>query len=91
MLIDDQSLGQHPWDKLPPLVLDMSAAAELGYVPVGTYAETVPRELDWLVSHAPSDDYFDSSTFDYAAEDRYLAAGGDLTRGEATASDYPGQ
>jgi nucleoside-diphosphate-sugar epimerase len=76
VLVDDQSLGQHPWDKLPPFVLDMSAAAELGYTPVGTYAETVPRELDWLVSHVPNDDYFES-TFDYAAEDRYLAAGGD--------------
>jgi nucleoside-diphosphate-sugar epimerase len=77
VLIDDQSLGQHPWDKLPPFVLDTSAAAELGYVPAGDYATTVVRELDWLVSQAPSlDDHFDSM-FDYAAEDRYLAAGGD--------------
>ncbi len=74
VLIDDQSLGQHPWDKLPPFVLDTSAALGLGYVPAGDYATTVTIEVDWLVAQAPS---LDDSYFDYAAEDRYLAAGAD--------------
>jgi hypothetical protein len=61
----------------------MTAAGELGYVPVGDYATTVADEVAWLVSAAnggedaelipaPADEFF-SPLFDYAAEDRYLA------------------
>jgi len=32
-----------------PIVLDMTAAAQIGYVPVGDYATTVVDEIDWLV------------------------------------------
>ena len=78
----EPGLGRHPWDAEYPIVLDMTAAARLGYVPAGSYAQTVAAEVDWLVAVATAaagktalpwhDDYFDAM-FDYAAEDRYLA------------------
>ena len=76
----DATLGRHPWDGRPPIVLDTSAAIELGYVPVGDYAATVAAELDWLVEAARGglalelDDAFFRPFLDYAAEDRFLAA-----------------
>jgi len=76
----DATLGRHPWDGRPPIVLDTSAAVELGYVPVGDYAATVTAELDWLVAAVRGglalelDDAFFRPFLDYAAEDRYLAA-----------------
>ncbi len=79
------TLGRHPWDSVPPIILDMTAASELGYVPAGDYATTVRAQVDWLVSAAHGDDdlvrswmsdgFFDS-LLDYAAEDRYLAERG---------------
>jgi nucleoside-diphosphate-sugar epimerase len=78
----DQSLGRHPWDAPHPIVLDLSAAAALGYVPVGDYATTVPEEVEWLVAAAVAnggslpagvDAEFFTPYFDYEAEDRYLA------------------
>lgn len=74
-------LGRHPWDRVPPVRLDLTAAAELGYEPAGDYATTVAAELDWLVSSArsgslPADfdhEYF-ARMLDYAAEDEYLAS-----------------
>ena len=48
----DETLGRHPWDAPHPIVLDMTAAAELGYMPVGDYATTVADEVAWLVSAA---------------------------------------
>lgn len=74
----DGALGRHPWDALPPIVLDMTAAQELGYTPVGDYAGTIADEVDWLVSagDAGLDTEFFAELFDYAAEDRYLAASG---------------
>ena len=80
---DDQALGRHPWDAPHPIVLDMTAAGQLGYTAVGDYATTVADEVDWLVSTARGgevlpgldDDYF-GALLDYAAEDRYLAARG---------------
>jgi nucleoside-diphosphate-sugar epimerase len=80
----DASLGETPWNRLPPVVLDTSAAQMLGYRPVGTYAETVSQELDWLVYAARDSgcawaipDKADRSwadMFEYAAEDRAVAA-----------------
>jgi len=84
VLVDDDSLGQTPWDAIPPMVLDMTAANELGYVPAGNYASTVTAEIDWLaaahragdpgrVLPAPDDPFFARFT-GYAAEDRWLAS-----------------
>jgi nucleoside-diphosphate-sugar epimerase len=80
----DETLGRHPWDVPQPIVLDMTAASELGYTPVGDYATTVADAVEWLVSAArgghgaeglprPDDEFF-APMLDYAAEDRYLAA-----------------
>ena len=75
-------LGDHPWNTVPPVVLDTTAAERLGFVPVGSYAETVRPELDWLVTAArsgdptgllppPQDPAF-QPFFDYAREDAWL-------------------
>jgi nucleoside-diphosphate-sugar epimerase len=86
VLLDDDadpSLGAHPWDAKHPIVLDMTAAIELGYTPVGGYAATVADEVEWLVASArggasasvlpfPDDEFF-AQFLDYPAEDRYLA------------------
>jgi len=79
----DETLGRHPWDARHPIVLDMTAALELGYEPGGDYATTVADEVEWLASAAsgergaeclpgPNDAFF-GPMLDYAAEDRYLA------------------
>jgi nucleoside-diphosphate-sugar epimerase len=85
VLLDEEGpLGQTPWDAPHPIVLDMSAATELGYEPVGDYATTVAEEVEWLVSATrggegaellpgPDDEFF-GPMLDYAAEDRYLGA-----------------
>jgi nucleoside-diphosphate-sugar epimerase len=77
-------LGDHPWNTLPPFVLDTSAAERLGFVPVGSYADTVRAEVDWLVTAArsgdssgvlpPTGDPFFLPFFDYAREDAWLDA-----------------
>ena len=75
VLIEDDSLGDHPWNLAHPVVLDTSAAAELGYVPEGDYAETVAAEIDWLAAERPPvDAEFFQRYLDYAPEDRYLTA-----------------
>ncbi|MCB5909217.1 NAD-dependent epimerase/dehydratase family protein [Streptomyces pinistramenti] len=80
----DENLGRTPWDAPHPVVLDMSAARQLGYRPAGDYAATVAAEIDWLVEAArtgdragilpAADDPYFSRLFPYAAEDAYLAA-----------------
>ena len=86
VLLDDapaDGLGRTPWDAPHPIVLDTTAALELGYAPAGDYAATVAEMLDWLVTAAqggegsdllpaPDDEYF-RPLLDYAAEDRRLA------------------
>lgn len=80
-----EGLGRTPWDKSSPVILDTTAAIELGYEPIGDYASTVGDEIDWLVDiaittngiHLPdvfNNQYFERH-FDYQAEDAYLAAG----------------
>lgn len=81
----EDGLGAHPWDKRPPFVLDTSAAAELGYAPVGDYAATVGDTVEWLVAAARGgqdadlvpapDDPFFSPLLDYVREDVHLSAG----------------
>ena len=85
-LVDGDEPGSHPWDVLPPVVLDMTAAAELGYVPAGDYGSTVADEVDWLVQNPLPDDDALSPYFDYAAEDRYLASIGRPTTSASRSS-----
>jgi nucleoside-diphosphate-sugar epimerase len=88
VLLDDapaDGLGRTPWDAPHPIVLDTTAALELGYEPAGDYAATVAEMVDWLVTAAqggegsdllpaPDDEYF-APLLDYAAEDRRLGLG----------------
>jgi nucleoside-diphosphate-sugar epimerase len=85
LLDSDGPLGRHPWDKVPPIVLDTTAARDLGYKPVGDYGTTVVQEVDWLVGASRSgpsgnphglDTGFFAPMFDYGSEDRYLATSG---------------
>jgi nucleoside-diphosphate-sugar epimerase len=78
VLLDDDAragLGRHPWDRVPAIRLDTSAARQLGYEPAGDYAATVTAELDWLATTTLppgfEHDYF-APMLDYAAEDAYL-------------------
>ena len=76
-------LGAHPWMAVEPIVLDTNAATALGYVPAGTYAETVADAVRWMTQNADVDssgsailpgidaDWFEGM-FDYSGEDLYL-------------------
>jgi len=76
----DPALGWHPWDRRYPIVLDTTAAVQLGYQPVGNYQTTAG--IDWLVRvtepngpvRLPKryDDGYFADRFDYDAEDRFL-------------------
>jgi nucleoside-diphosphate-sugar epimerase len=68
------NVGRHAWDLAHPIVLDMTAAAELGYEPAGDYATTVADEVAWLADAQPDwlDDEFFAPLLDYDAEDRLL-------------------
>lgn len=73
---DIAELGDHPWNYTPPIVLDTTASLALGYRPVGSYAETIGAQIDWLLSspsHQPSaiDPYYAHFT-NYRREDHYL-------------------
>jgi len=77
ILLEENSsdLGRHPWDAHPPIILDTRASLQLGYVPAGTYAETVTTEIDWLLEQdriGSGDEIHRPSPSDYAAEDEYL-------------------
>jgi nucleoside-diphosphate-sugar epimerase len=71
-------LGDHPWDFRPPLVLSTEASRDLGYEPVGSYAETIPHQIDWLLRAAASGavpgrhDPFFKHYLDYELEDGYF-------------------
>jgi nucleoside-diphosphate-sugar epimerase len=70
-----ENLGRHAWDVAHPIVLDMTAAAELGYEPDGDYATTVAGEVAWLAEARPDwlDEEFFERLLDYDAENRWLA------------------
>jgi nucleoside-diphosphate-sugar epimerase len=86
VLLDDapvDGVGRTPWDAPHPIILDTTAALELGYEPAGDYAVTVAATVDWLVAAAwggedsdllpaPDDEYF-APLLDYESEDRRLA------------------
>lgn len=40
--------GMNPWSAANPIVLDMTAAAQLGYVPRGSALELLSDEVDWV-------------------------------------------
>lgn len=83
-------LGTSPWAVPSPFVLSMErAAAEVGYVPLGSYRELVAPAVEWIVDAAAAaradgrtwrdafprlvERYGADSWFDYAAEDAYVA------------------
>ena len=73
---DVAPLGDHPWNYTPPIVLDTTASLALGYQPVGTYAQTIGAQIDWLLqspAHQPPADhpYYEYFT-NYTREDSYL-------------------
>jgi nucleoside-diphosphate-sugar epimerase len=89
-------LGDHPWNTMPPFILDNSEARRLGFVPEGSYADTVKTEVDWLVQAArsgdpagvlpsPDDPYF-RPFFDYAREDSRLPRLASATTSRANAA-----
>jgi hypothetical protein len=75
-------LGRTPWDSPHPVVLDTTAAIELGYRPAGDFTATAAQSIDELAEAyrrgdpdrvLPSTDAgFFRPYFDYAAEDAYL-------------------
>jgi nucleoside-diphosphate-sugar epimerase len=77
VLVDGESLGRTPWDAEHAIVLDLTAAHELGYVPAGDYATTVAEEVAWLVESAgngkPPDDPFFEQFLDYTSEEGFEA------------------
>ncbi|WP_433795906.1 NAD-dependent epimerase/dehydratase family protein [Actinoplanes sp. CA-252034] len=74
--IDDET-GRHPWHRVPPIVLDMTAATALGYRPIGDFAATVVQEVDWLLRNRPEDP---EGWFDYPAEDARVRSGSGSAR-----------
>ena len=89
VLLDDSppaGLGDHPWDFRPPLVLSTKASLDLAYEPVGTYAQTIPHQVDWLVKAAaagampgtgdPSLKHY----LDYSREEQFTAGSALRTR-----------
>lgn len=75
----DAEIGHTPWSTPSPLIVDIDAAAALGYHPAGTYAETTRPYVEWM--HGLADDWkavfpmfahYPSDPFDYAAEDNAL-------------------
>lgn len=73
VLVDGPEPGATPWDSVPPVVLDTSAALALGYEPAGDYASTVAEEVEWLVAEGGvRDEAFFAPYLDYEAEDRLL-------------------
>lgn len=74
-------VGWSPWSIARPFVLSTDAAEACGYTPATTYATSIGRTCDWLVSEYGCDwkqrfpvlASYPRELFDYAAEDRFLA------------------
>ncbi|GAA1679857.1 hypothetical protein GCM10009830_28630 [Glycomyces endophyticus] len=49
---DDDESGRHPWQT--PMVLDTTAARELGYEPAGTGIDLIAEEVRWVRSGEPA-------------------------------------
>jgi nucleoside-diphosphate-sugar epimerase len=76
------SVGRTPWSVQRPFVLDVAAAAALGYRPQTTYPEAVGPICSWLVRAAAGKDWrvvfpalavYPYDLFDYGLEDAVLA------------------
>ena len=76
------SMGGTPWSVQRPFVLDVAAAAALGYRPQTTYPEAVGPICTWLVQAAAGKDWravfpalaaYPYDLFDYQLEDAMLA------------------
>ncbi len=76
------SVGGTPWSVQRPFVLDVAAAASLGYRPQTTYPEAVGPICSWLVRAATGKDWrvvfpalaaYPYDLFDYRLEDAMLA------------------
>ena len=74
-------LGQTPWSAPKPLLVDMTKAErDLGYRPVTTWTEALPRQVEWLIKATRGRDWrevlprgADYLNFDYEREDAYVA------------------
>jgi nucleoside-diphosphate-sugar epimerase len=74
-------VGLTPWSTPKPFLVDMTKAAqELGYRPAVTWAEALPRQVQWLIDATRDRDWREVLTrgasylqFDYDAEDELIA------------------
>jgi nucleoside-diphosphate-sugar epimerase len=74
-------VGQTPWSAPKPLLVDMAKAErELGYRPKRTWAEALPRQVDWLIEATRGRDWrevlprgAEYIKFDYETEDELVA------------------
>lgn len=90
VLIDEPVgvVGETVWSTPHPVVLDMAEAEfELAYRPVTSYERSVPETVEWLVAATkespwpevlPHTAEYMSASFDYAAEDAFLRALGQM-------------
>jgi nucleoside-diphosphate-sugar epimerase len=74
-------VGQTPWSAPKPLLVDMAKAErELGYRPATTWADALPRQVEWLLEATRDRDWrellprgADHLPFDYEREDELVA------------------
>jgi hypothetical protein len=74
-------VGLTPWSTPKPFLVDMSKAEQqLGYRPAVTWAEALPRQVQWLIDATRGRDWREVLTrgasylqFDYEAEDVLIA------------------
>jgi nucleoside-diphosphate-sugar epimerase len=74
-------VGQTPWSAAKPLLVDMTKAEfELGYRPATTWADALPRQVEWLLDATRDRDWrevlprgAEYLQFDYEAEDQLVA------------------
>ena len=73
-------VGQTPWSAPKPLIVDMAKAEdELGYKPVTTWEDALPRQVEWLLSATRDRDWQEVLPrgaqylqFNYEAEDELV-------------------
>jgi nucleoside-diphosphate-sugar epimerase len=73
-------VGQTPWSAPKPLLVDMAKAErELGYRPKTTWADALPRQVEWLIEATRDRDWrevlprgAEYLKFDYEAEDELV-------------------